>query len=85
MTLIDTPKYEEHNLDLHAKEHITVVRKCVLCGGETKLNLSFDKWKQWRAGTHIQDVWPKLNVDLRETLISGSHGSCFDEVFKDED
>jgi hypothetical protein len=30
----------------------------------------------------IQDVFPELNADEREFMISGTHPACWDEMFK---
>jgi hypothetical protein len=33
-------------------------------------------------GMFIQDVFPELNADEREFMISGTHPACWDEMFK---
>lgn len=30
---------------------------------------------------HVQDAFPHLSLDDRESMISGSHGPCFDAAF----
>jgi hypothetical protein len=37
------------------------------------------------AGLHVQDAFPQLSADDRETILSGSHGSCFDTAFPPDD
>jgi len=40
---------------------------------------------RWQGGAIIQDVMPYLTDDERELLISGTCGSCFDEMFPPEE
>lgn len=36
-------------------------------------------------GKFIQDVFPELNADEREFMISGTHSVCWNEMFKDNE
>lgn len=64
----------------------TIVRKrCVCCGKVHDIELDAEKVALWQAGAHIQDVWPEMPADQRETLISGTCPSCFADLFPPED
>jgi hypothetical protein len=64
----------------------TVIYKvCMHCGGETAIELDFNKYKRWRGGEYIQNVWPELTPDEREMIVSGTHPECWDALFPEED
>ena len=64
---------------------VKILTRCLFCDGEATLNTTVKQWMQHREGTHAQDAWPEKSIDWRETLISGSHGYCFDEAFGNEE
>ena len=64
---------------------VRVLSRCVMCGGESILIVDPQQVAKYNAGAFVQDVWPEKSADWRETWISGSHGYCFDHVFKDEE
>lgn len=39
----------------------------------------------WRAGSLIQRVFPELNADERELMISGTCGECWNIMFAEEE
>jgi hypothetical protein len=53
---------------------------CVHCGGHTIFFGHRKAFQRWRNGNFVQDVWPYASVGDRETLISGTHSECFDEM-----
>ena len=59
--------------------------RCVYCKGSTWVTILTDKALKWRGGAYVQHVWPKMSADDRETLVSGTHSSCFDKMFKEDD
>ena len=64
---------------------IRILTHCPFCKGEAILNSTVKQYMQHREGTHVQNAWPEKSIDWRETLISGSHGYCFDQAFKEEE
>ena len=64
---------------------IAVTKHCLFCLGETKLYLNGADIKAYNAGAFVQDVWPDKSMGFRETIITGTHGFCFDEAFKEDD
>ena len=74
-----------HNVLVHDSGHVTFFRTCPLCREETAITESEEKYRVWRSGAPIQDVWPELDVDVRELYISGTHPECWDELFGEVD
>lgn len=68
----------------------TITKTCPLCGKlseVTVLTADFVAWKN--AGDndpkrHAQVAFPEMLPEDREILISGTHASCWDEMFPDE-
>jgi len=58
---------------------------CRLCQETTDLKVNFQGFVNWKSGELIQDALPELSCDERELLISGTCGTCFDELFPSED
>jgi hypothetical protein len=62
---------------------ITVNKTCMLCGKPSSVEVPEEGYNRWVAGEFAQDAFPELSANDRETLISGSHGLCFDLYFDD--
>jgi hypothetical protein len=58
---------------------------CRLCDTVHDLTVNVEGFVNWQAGEFIQDALPELSCDERELLISGTCGTCFDELFPSED
>jgi hypothetical protein len=59
---------------------------CVVCGKTHEYYVNRREYEDWQYGKmKIQQVFPELTLDEKETLISGTCGSCFDEMFKEDD
>lgn len=58
---------------------------CKHCGTEYKITANQAKFDMYDNGGHVQDCFPDLNPDVRELLISGICGKCFDETFGNYD
>jgi hypothetical protein len=58
---------------------------CIVCGEKSTLFVDSDDLARWQNGAHIQDVWPDKPAAWREQLMTGTHGHCFDEIFKEFD
>ena len=64
---------------------MNVVITCQLCDMVHELTVNVKGFACWNAGESIQDALPELSADDRELLISGTCGTCFDELFPTED
>lgn len=55
-------------------------RRCPMCAMENTFTTTQESYDRWRAGALIQDVWPDLAIEERETRISGICSGCFDKI-----
>jgi len=54
---------------------------CKKCNTNHTIVLDKERYIKWQTGTRIQVVFPEVDADTREILISGICGSCFDKMF----
>ena len=80
-----TPRHELSTWDPRATDLKATFHVCPHCEGSSRIKVSLFMYMQWTAGANIQDVWPHVPADQRETMITGYHSACFDELFKEED
>ena len=66
-------------------EKIAKTVRCRMCDQITVLLLDPDDIKEWQEGAHIQDAFNYLSAGERELLISGICGTCFDNIFKEDE
>ena len=66
-------------------EKIAKTVRCRICDQITTLLLDPNDIKEWQEGAHIQDAFNYLSEDERELLISGICGTCFDNIFKEDE
>ena len=63
-----------------------ITKPCMMCGKTSEMevdSLAFHRWQNERV--LIQLAFPDMSVEDRETLISGTHGPCFEAMFADEE
>jgi hypothetical protein len=67
------------------KNTASVLTTCSICGKPaTVTGLDADAMMNWLMDNiFIQNAFPARSEDDREILLSGSHGSCFDDLFED--
>ena len=56
-------------------------RQCIVCGESTTMDVNRVKLRRWRAGEHVQNVWPDWSAAKRELMITGTHPKCWDVMF----
>ena len=71
-----------HNFSAENAQQITFYKQCPECDTVHEFIVNADQYNNWRAGKHIQFVWPNVSADDRETMISGYCGPCFDSLFE---
>ena len=59
-------------------------KQCVVCGQHAVIELDPIRIMRWKAGDHVQDVWPEQSAEWREMLVSGIHPQCWAELFGDD-
>lgn len=62
----------------------TFQAQCRMCGDTHILMVNNKDVQRWQDGGLIQDIMPYLSADERELLISGTCGTCFDNMFPPE-
>ena len=67
--------------DVKAGDNVVITKICRHCGGHTSFLGNPESVIRWQEGELVQNVWPHVNAGDRETLISGIHSGCWDEVF----
>ena len=63
----------------------TIQAQCLRCNATHVLMVNKNDLKRWESGALIQDAMPYLTPDERELLISGICGTCFDQLFGEEE
>jgi hypothetical protein len=58
---------------------------CVMCSKPNAVEVLEEEYEVWRRGAFVQEAFPNTSPADRETLISGTHGKCWDEAFGEED
>lgn len=59
-------------------------RKCPFCS-ESSVYLMADADVMRLVEEFVQDVFPHTDANFRESLISGTHGTCWDAAFPEEE
>lgn len=60
----------------------SIAKSCIHCGTVHILNMSEPDYYRWQVeNQYVQDVFPHLNIDTRETAISGTCKECWDKIF----
>lgn len=57
--------------------------QCSKCRTEFLFELDSSRLKRWQSGEKIQDLFPELVADIKELLISGVCGKCFDKMWQE--
>jgi len=58
---------------------------CQTCKVTYTFNIGREDYTSWLDGTYAQDAFPYLTDDQRELMISQTCGTCFNEMFPDEE
>lgn len=59
-----------------------MIKICKECKKEVHLPITPEQYNDWLISKElIQHVFPQLNSDKREILISGICGDCYDKLF----
>lgn len=57
---------------------------CKSCYKVHVVEVTEDQVKRWQQGETIQKCFPQIPINVREILISGFCGKCFDKLLGDE-
>lgn len=65
---------------------VTIPTKvCMFCNKAGTVTLTKDQHERFLNRTYIQDALPEVSQDVREMLITGTHGACWDRFFPTDD
>lgn len=70
----------------YEKALFAVTKQCAWCGDMSIFDMTYRQHEAYiERETYIQDIFPHIAKELRETLISGTHPECWDEMFAELD
>lgn len=55
--------------------------RCIHCGVMHHPTCTQAEYKAWMGGAFVQTAFPNMSADNRELLISGTCGTCWDDLF----
>lgn len=62
------------------RDTVTVVGKCLFCKDPHRFEVPEEQFQNYRAGAMVQNAFPDLDINLREFMVSGVCGACFDNT-----
>jgi len=73
---------EDHmSIIVSSPEKTSIEIICRECGNQTSLTLSTSAINRWIDGEYVQNVFSDLDAATRELLVSGTCGTCWDEMW----
>lgn len=73
-----------HNYSKGSQDTATFSKHCIHCGAQHNFTISMSDYDKLFYKFHfMQDVFPELEISQRETMISGTCPSCWEEIFAD--
>lgn len=64
---------------------VDIFRTCIHCRQKTIFKMTDNQYYNWIIqNNYIQDVFPHLSIQDREQMISGTHPSCWNEMFPED-
>lgn len=64
--------------------NVTVPR-CLHCGEQEVVQLTTEEFEKMNSGIFLQNALPNRDADFRELLITGTHASCWNEMFPEDE
>lgn len=59
--------------------------RCPECQDMFSIEMPRQAYKAWMGGAYVQDAWPEATASVREQLISGVCGVCWESLFGGEE
>lgn len=60
-------------------------RPCLGCRTTATFTMTEEQFRRFKAGEHVQYIFPDWSADDREMLISGTCPPCFEEMFPEDE
>lgn len=54
---------------------------CIYCGKSEAMSLDVEPFSRYQRGLPVQQAFPEMSPAERETLRTGIHGRCWNEMF----
>lgn len=84
--LMLAPTYIRVAADSNCTAPASVSKLCIHCEEETIFLMSTEEYTKWQIqNLFVQNVFPHLDAETREWMISGTHPHCWEEVFGKND
>ena len=64
---------------------VTKQKKCSVTGKQYRVSVSIVEFENWQRGDLIQSVWPDMEADDREFLISGFTPEEWEQLIGSDD
>lgn len=64
-------------------KEVTCSKICSITGEEYSLAVDVERYRLWKHGALIQNVFPELSIEQREFLISGWTPEEYADIFSD--
>ena len=64
---------------------IDIVTVCPACKNRNIVRVEYEPFLRYVKGAKVQEAFPDLSIDVRESLISGFCSQCWNEIFADTD
>ena len=83
---MNTATYIRVAADPNLNAPASVQKFCIHCENETIFLMSTEEYNKWKIrNLFVQEVFPHLDKEVREWMISGTHPECWKQVFGDEE
>jgi hypothetical protein len=74
------------NVPMNEMSVTIITPECPLCFEGGTITVNADQWQKYANGSAlVQDAFPDMTPDDREMLISGTHASCWEVLWIDEE
>ncbi len=60
-------------------------KPCMWCHKTSILTLEVAKLHRYICGEFVQDVWPEMDADQRELIMTGTHPACWNAMVPEDD
>jgi len=73
---------KQYNFAGNSQDICIYTTLCHLCGVANDITLDYISYMRWyKGGGLIQDIWPNLDPDQRELIMTGIHPNCWNRMF----
>lgn len=75
-------KMQTIDLTNGGKFYDAVIKTCMHCKCNTFFKITKEQYEGWvENGEYIHRLFPNLNAEMREMIITGTHPECWNKMF----